>query len=341
MDARWAGFLCTRGGQLVFDIGWVGAVTGKTKVNDGRWHAVAATWEKSTSRLQLFVDGKLAGEGPLAAKAALPKAVVRIGFASPNFPQPKSFFGRIGRGPLDQWLRLAALRIGKHLRRMRHCWAAGLRRPPRAKALDQSGGKRHAVVRRGEIQPDLTKQQPLIAGVVPSPAGVRWHADGAALRLHIPAGKEPFCFSMWVAGEASATPAKTSAALSAPPVIADADRDLLPLTRGGPPRWPQKWETQAAISPDNGPLAVDLLTEPTTNPWLAQMRFTGLDFLPGGSIPPPAPGTADVWLIESQPSSAVLRWRRIATGMFQPLGLKVVNSVIHLTCRDQLVACAI
>ncbi len=32
-----------------------------------------------------------------------------------------------------------------------------------------------------------------------------------------------------------------------------------------------------------------------------------------------------------------LFWRRVASGMFQPLGIKVINDVIHLTCRDQLV----
>lgn len=330
--------LFVRGGQLVFDIGWVGAVVGKTKVNDGRWHDVAAAWRKSDSRLQLFVDGKLSGEGSLAAKAELPKRVARIGFASPNFPQPKSYFAgelsevrfyqRLLPGGVTDW------DVAKPDDALLGRWT-----PPTTKgeqALDQAGGKRHAVVRRGEIQPDPARQQPLVAGVVPSPTGIRWQTEGAALRLHIPAGKEPVRFSLWVAGEASTSPAKTPAAMRVPPVIADADRDLAPLTRGGPPRWPQLLETRAAISPDNGPLAVDLLTEPQTNPWLAQMRFTGLDFLPNGAIAA-CTWDGDVWLIENQPSTAVLRWRRIASGMFQPLGLKVVDGVIHLTCRDQLV----
>src|SRR5207248_10768459 len=32
-----------------------------------------------------------------------------------------------------------------------------------------------------------------------------------------------------------------------------------------------------------------------------------------------------------------LTWQRIASGLFQPLGLKIVNGKIHVTCRDQLV----
>src|SRR5690606_3219474 len=34
--------------------------------------------------------------------------------------------------------------------------------------------------------------------------------------------------------------------------------------------------------------------------------------------------------------AAELRWRRIATGLFQPLGLKIVGNQIYVTCRDQL-----
>ena len=30
------------------------------------------------------------------------------------------------------------------------------------------------------------------------------------------------------------------------------------------------------------------------------------------------------------------RWQRIATGLFQPLGVKIVNNSIYVTCRDQL-----
>jgi hypothetical protein len=81
-----------RGGRLVFDIGWVGAVSGRTNVSDGRWHTVALTWEQATRQVRLYVDGRLDGEGTLAAKGPLPQPVARIGFTSPNFPQPASFF---------------------------------------------------------------------------------------------------------------------------------------------------------------------------------------------------------------------------------------------------------
>ena len=42
----------------------------------------------------------------------------------------------------------------------------------------------------------------------------------------------------------------------------------------------------------------------------------------------------DVWMVENTGSN--LKWRRIASGMFQPLGIKVISGKIHVTCRDQL-----
>ena len=32
-----------------------------------------------------------------------------------------------------------------------------------------------------------------------------------------------------------------------------------------------------------------------------------------------------------------LTWQRIASGLFQPLGVKIVDGEIYITCRDQLV----
>ena len=56
----------------------------------------------------------------------------------------------------------------------------------------------------------------------------------------------------------------------------------------------------------------------------------------------------NIWLVsglaelnhvtDSNSSAGVpLSWKRIASGLFQPLGLRVIDDVIHVTCRDQLV----
>jgi hypothetical protein len=44
----------------------------------------------------------------------------------------------------------------------------------------------------------------------------------------------------------------------------------------------------------------------------------------------------DVWLVDGFLKGDQLTWQRIASGLYQPLGLKIVDGKIHLTCRDQL-----
>lgn len=43
----------------------------------------------------------------------------------------------------------------------------------------------------------------------------------------------------------------------------------------------------------------------------------------------------DVWIVDGLLKGDQLSWQRIS-GLYQPLGLKIVDGKIHLTCRDQL-----
>ena len=113
--------------------------------------------------------------------------------------------------------------------------------------------------------------------------------------------------------------------------------DLAPLTRGGPQRWAETVTTQAALGTGTGPFAVDTLTLPNENPWQSMMRIGAFDFLPDGRSAALCTWNGDVWTVAGlgeKPSA--LTWRRIASGLFQPLGLKVVRGDIYVTCRDQL-----
>jgi putative heme-binding domain-containing protein len=113
---------------------------------------------------------------------------------------------------------------------------------------------------------------------------------------------------------------------------------LKPLTEGGPKRWPEVLKTTATLGNADGPFAVDAFVLPERNPWNAQLRLTGFDFLPGGTQMAVCSWDGDVWLVGGiDRADAGLTWQRIASGLFQPLGLKVRDGAIFVCCRDQIV----
>lgn len=90
---------------------------------------------------------------------------------------------------------------------------------------------------------------------------------------------------------------------------------------------------------ESGPFAVDTLTVPVAdlNPHHSWMRTSGFDFYPDGKRAAVCTWMGDVWIVEGiDQLEGTLTWKRICSGLFQPLGLKIVNDKIHVTCRDQL-----
>lgn len=90
---------------------------------------------------------------------------------------------------------------------------------------------------------------------------------------------------------------------------------------------------------ESGPFAVDTLTVPVANlnPHQSWMRTSGFDFYPDGKRAAVCTWMGDVWIVEGiDQIEGTLTWKRICSGLFQPLGLKIVNDKIHVTCRDQL-----
>jgi cytochrome c2 len=153
------------------------------------------------------------------------------------------------------------------------------------------------------------------------------------LRLALPAGTQPIhCKILLWSGPRSALPDFAALVESSPP-----PPDLEPLTRGGPARWPRKLITQGVPGTNDGPYAIDTLTEPDPNPWRSWMRFGGLDFFPDGKRAALCTWNGDVWLVSGVDEDLRdLTWQRIATGLFQPLGLRIVDHQIHVLGRDQI-----
>ena len=111
------------------------------------------------------------------------------------------------------------------------------------------------------------------------------------------------------------------------------------LTLGGPPRWTQEVVTTSVPGKAEGAFAADTFPLPLENPWQSWLRPGGFDFTPDGEAAVVAMWNGDVWRVEGLRAAAPapLRWRRIASGLFQPLGVKFRGDDVFITCRDQLV----
>ena len=113
------------------------------------------------------------------------------------------------------------------------------------------------------------------------------------------------------------------------------DHPLAGLLQGGPPRWPQVLTTRGTLGGES-PYAIDTIEPPFDNPWKALLFFGDHDFLPDGSALL-CTMQGDVWRVEGLDASlASVRWRRVASGLHQALGLVVAEGQVHVLGRDQI-----
>ena len=112
--------------------------------------------------------------------------------------------------------------------------------------------------------------------------------------------------------------------------------DLRAFTKGGAAHWTETVVTRGTLGGNEEAYAVDIINEPATNPYNAKTFFGGFDFFSDGNA---AICTfhGDVWLVSGidGPLEKVT-WRRFATGLFQPLGLKIVKDTVYVLGRDQI-----
>ncbi len=107
------------------------------------------------------------------------------------------------------------------------------------------------------------------------------------------------------------------------------------LTKGGPTQWPQRIETKGELGSAK-PYTVDTLPLPVENPWKTLFFVSGHDFFANGDAAL-CTMTGEVWLCRGIDAGLQhLRWKRFATGLHQPLGLKIVDDQIYVLGRDQI-----
>ncbi|MBL8819021.1 MAG: c-type cytochrome [Planctomyces sp.] len=343
--------LFVRDGKLVFDVGWVGAVTSRRTVNDGNWHNVAVTWNHESGEVRLFIDGRRDAQGTLRANKSLADSVIRLGYASENFPEPSQFTGDLSS-------------VAFYSRRLESAELSALQKDDflpvesnKPLVLWNLENSDSAITEKAGDPPteagDSLRAIPsdvalaghergsLALGLRATVAGVQWRYDESGrILLDIPSGSDPLRLSLWMTrlmkpdSEDHAEYLKIEETVRQMPEVIPSE-----LTRGGSPRWPEVLTAGIQLGNDQGPFAVDFLNPPTDNPWFAQLRLTGLDFFADSDQMAICSWDGDVWLVTGlrQPKQEMLKWKRIASGLFQPLGLKIVDGRIYLTCRDQLV----
>ena len=181
----------------------------------------------------------------------------------------------------------------------------------------------------------VTRNGPAVAVALrggPNNAMLVGKDGGGRVSLHLPALTAPATFQVAFGSAPAADAEKLVAALEAKAELPD----VTALTKGGPARWGAALETQGKLGTGDGPYVVDEITAPDDNPYNSWLRFGGHDFFPNGDAAV-VNVSGDVWLVSGLDAKLEkVKWKRIATGLFQPLGCKVVDGKIYVLGRDQI-----
>lgn len=186
----------------------------------------------------------------------------------------------------------------------------------------------------------VDKSASLIAGDQITKVAVIGAADDARLEvrdeqvlLEIPPGREskPFKVVIW-----SGNPSNQSkfAKLSA------GDPEMVDFKKGGPQRWTEsvtvKGELATSKTPDDA-FETDSITTPSKNPWNRRVRLGGMAFFSDGKRAALSTHEGDIWIVSGIDDKLDhLTWTRFASGMYETLGLAIVDDVIYTSGRDQI-----
>jgi cytochrome c5 len=114
--------------------------------------------------------------------------------------------------------------------------------------------------------------------------------------------------------------------------------DLTKYTRGGSQREPGKISSPIISGNSASAYSEDVITLPLENEFKSRVRPTGIEFINQNKDALVCTIDGEIWKIENiTQASGPVQWSRIATGLFQPLGIKLYKDQIFVSCRDQIV----
>ena len=101
--------------------------------------------------------------------------------------------------------------------------------------------------------------------------------------------------------------------------------------------WPTLVVTSGKLGENDRGYAVDAITLPDDNPWAAWIRPSAIDFFNDGKAAL-ATLNGDIFIVSGLDTELrAVTWKRFAAGLYAPLGLKIVNGIIHVACRDGII----
>ena len=112
---------------------------------------------------------------------------------------------------------------------------------------------------------------------------------------------------------------------------------LSPLCRGGTPLYPETFTVKGKVASGKDPWLVDTIPLPPVlkdSPYRNDVRVSDFDFFSGGDRAALCTWDGDVWIVSGLKEFGDMTWKRFATGLFEPLGLLIVDGVIHVSARD-------
>ncbi|HEX7981155.1 MAG TPA: c-type cytochrome, partial [Gemmatimonadaceae bacterium] len=113
--------------------------------------------------------------------------------------------------------------------------------------------------------------------------------------------------------------------------------DTLMLTHGGRAPMDGTVYRRGDVSPDTADYVVDRVTLPLNNPWRRNVRVSDVDFFSDGRAAV-VTFDGDVWILSGLDRNlALVKWKRFASGLYEPLNLKIVRDTIYVLDREGIV----
>ena len=120
-------------------------------------------------------------------------------------------------------------------------------------------------------------------------------------------------------------------------MVEKAETELPDFRDGSDDRWDKTVVTRGKTSPDTAAYVTDILTLPVPNPWRRNVRVVDVGFF-DDSRAALVTFEGDVWIVEGiDRRLRKLKWRRYASGLYEPQSLEVVQDTVYVFGKEGIV----